>query len=152
MPAATGTYNAWGPYARDLLKGLITPEAAGRYKAMLTTSSFSPNLDIDQYLAAAQANEVYEGNWTQGGLVLANVAVTLDTANNRVSLTHDQLVAAVCTFASPGASRLVIYDDLSGGSAATKRLAFTAPLSVALMPVGAAVAVSSPNGIVRSSY
>ena len=152
MPASTGTYNAWGPYARDILKGLITPETANRYKALLVTSAFSPNLDVDQYLAAAQVNEVYEGDWTQGGLVLANVAVALDTINNRVSITHDAINASECTFASPGASRLIIYDDLSGGSAATKRLAFTASLSAPLLPVAGPVAISSPNGIVRSNY
>jgi len=152
MPASTGTYNAWGPYARDMLKGLITPETASRYKALLTTSSFSPNLDTDQYLAAAQANEVYEGDWPQGGIVLASVTVALDTANNRVSITHAAVTAAECTFASPGATRLVIYDDLSGGSAANKRLAFTASLSAALLPVAGPVAISSPNGIVRSNY
>lgn len=152
MPASAGTFHVWGPYARDLLKGLIATEQAARYKALLTTATFTPDLDIDQYLSDAQANEVYEGDWPQGGLVLANVAVVLDTANDRVGITHDPVVADECTFASPGASRLIIYDDLSGGSAATKRLAFTASLSVALLPVAGTVAISSPNGIVRSGY
>lgn len=150
MPAATGTYRAWGPYARDLLKGLITPETAGRYKALLTTSAFTPNLDADQRLSDV-TNEVYEGSWPQGGLTLANVAVTLDTSNDRVSITHDAVSAAECTFASPGAARLVIYDT-TGATPADKRLAFTAPLSLALMPVAGPVAVSSPNGIVRGNY
>ena len=44
-------------------------------------------------------------------------------------------------------------DDIqTGATPSDKRLAFTAPLSLALMPVAGPVAVSSPNGIVRSNY
>ena len=84
MPASTGTFHAWGPYARDLLKGLIATEQAGRFKALLTTAAFTPNLDIDQYLSDAQANEVFEGDWPTGGVTLTNVTVALDTANDRI--------------------------------------------------------------------
>lgn len=150
MPASTGTYRAWGPYARDLLKGLIATEQAGRLKALLTTAAFTPDLDADQRLSNV-TNEVFEGNWPTGGIVLANVTVALDTANDRISITHDPILAAECTFVSPGASRLILYDD-TGVGAANKRLAFTAVLSAPLLPVAGPVAISSPNGIVRSSY
>lgn len=150
MPAATGTYRAWGPYARDLLKGLITPEQAGRFKALLTTAAFTPDLDADQRLSNV-TNEVFEGNWPTGGITLTNVTVSLITASDQIAITHDPILAAECTFASPGASRLIIYDN-TGALAADKRLAFTAVLSAPLLPVAGPVAISSPNGIARSSY
>lgn len=152
MPAATGTYRAWGPYLRDWLKGQINPETAGRYKALLTTAAFTPDLDADQRQSNV-TNEVFEvgSSWPQGGITLANVAVTLDAANDRVTLTHDPILAAETTFASPGAKRLVIYDT-TGGSAAANRLAFTMLLDQALLPVAGPVAVSSPNGIARGNY
>lgn len=150
MPAATGTYRAWGPYARDILKGSIATEQAGRFKAILTTSAFSPDFDADQRLSNV-SGEVYEGDWPQGGKVLTNVAVSLITASDQVAIVHDPILAAECTFASPGASRLIIYDD-TGANAAAKRLAFSMLLNASLQPVAGPVAVSSPDGIARSSY
>ena len=149
MPAATGTYHAWGPYLRDILKGAITPETAARYKMILTTTGFTPNLDSDQRYSDV-TNEVYEGSWTQGGLVLANVLVNLVTASDLVTLTHDQVTAAEATFSSE-ARRVVIYDD-TGATAADKRLAFTALLDSNIQPTAGPIVITSPNGIVRSAY
>ncbi len=149
MPAATGTYRAWGPYARDILKGSIAVEQAGRYKAILTTSAFVPNFDNDQRLSDV-TNETFEGDWPTGGLVLTNVAVSLITASDEIALVHDSIQAAEVTLPSP-AARIVIYDD-TGVGAANKRLAFSAAISPSLSPVAGPVVISSPNGIVRSIY
>lgn len=151
MAASTGTYRAWGPYARDILKGSIAVETSGRFKAALTTSSFSPNLDIDQYLSNI-SGELYGGLWPSGGVALSSVAVSLDTAGDRVSITHSNIVVDETTLVSPGVSAIVIYDDLSGVSAATKRLAFYASITPAIITAVQPISISSPNGIVRSSY
>lgn len=81
----------------------------------------------------------------------AELNAVLQDAQDSLDAHEARVTAAECTFASPGASRVVIYDD-TGANPAAKRLAFTAVLSAPLMPVAGPVVISSPNGIVRSSY
>jgi len=149
MPAATGTYRAWGPYARDILKGSIAVEQASRFKAILTTSAFTPNFDNDQRLSDV-TGETFEGDWPTGGLVLTNVAVSLITASDELALIHDAITADEVTLPA-AAARLIIYDD-TGATSADKRLAFSAAISPTLLPVAGPIHISSPNGIVRSGY
>lgn len=156
MPAATGTYRAWGPYYRDWRKGLIQPEDAGRYHLVLVGPGFVPNYDTQQYYADIGANERYEGDWPQGGKTITNVVVAQDAANDRiVALTHDQVDNAGSngsTFASPGATQAIWVDWASGANAATRRLAFCCPLSPALIPTAGPIVFTSPNGVERSGY
>lgn len=148
MPA-TGTVRAWGPYARDILKGSITPETSSRYHAVLTSSSFSPNFDSDQRYSDL-TNEVYEGDWPVGGIVLTGVTVSLITASDEIALIHDPIIADEVTLSTFGA-RIVIV-DWTGAADSDRRLAFSAPLSPALSPIAGPIYIASPTGIVRSSY
>lgn len=160
MPAATGDYRAWGPYYRDWRKGLIQPEDEDRYYLVFVGPGFTPNYDIDQYYADLTAHELYEGDWPQGGKPIANVSVTLDTANDRVlALTHDQVDNSVdegvpvgTTWAAPGATQIVWVDRASGDGAETWRLAFACPLSPALIPTAGPIVFTSPNGVEIGGY
>lgn len=151
MPAATGQIHIFGPYLRDWWKGQIAPETANRYRAILVSAAYTPDLDADQRYSHIAASEVYEGNWPQGGLVVTNLAVGLVTASDRVNITFDPVTALECTFVTPVA-RVVVVDWLSGADAASRRLAFTWSLTPTLSPVAGPVVVAVPNGLVGGGY
>lgn len=151
MTTSTGQISIYGPYLRDWWAALIDPTDPNRYRMVLTTADFVPSLDSDQHYSDLTGYEVYQGDWPQGGLTIENVAIALDTINNLVSLTHDPVTAAECTF-SPAAARVVVVDWLSGAGASTRRLAFTWPLSPALAPVAQPVVIAAPSGLVGGTY
>lgn len=84
--------------------------------AMLTTNSYTPDVDTDEF-ADDVTNEITGTGYTAGGEALTNVAITHNTTESWVVLTADPVIWTGATFT---ARRAVIYDDT--GTAGTSRL------------------------------
>ena len=98
----------------DMARGAIDADTDS-FKAMLVTSSYSPNKDTDLKRSAV-TNEVTGTGYTAGG-VASVCTVTKDTANDKVTLSFASVSWASSTIT---ARALVIYK--STGTASTDAL------------------------------
>lgn len=114
----------WKWYGLGLLgvaKGLIDLDG-GTFKLMLTTSSYSPNQDTDQFRSTPVTNEVgNSGTYAAGGATLANVGVTYDGASNEVRIRWDDVSFTSATITARTA---VIYLSRGGAASADDLVAF----------------------------
>lgn len=98
------------------LKSLANKEVnlnSDTLKAMLCTSSYTPNQDTDQYKAAV-TNEVAGTGYTPGGATLTSVTATYDAPSNTLTLTGAAPPWAASTIT---ARYLVVYDSTPGTDA-----------------------------------
>lgn len=98
-------------FFRDLLKGDIDMDSA-TVKAMLTTNSYTENKDHDRRNDVT--NEITATGYTAGGVTITPVVSTVDTTNDRVTLT---LPAATWSGFTGTARRLVYYISTGTASA-----------------------------------
>lgn len=98
-------------FFRDLLKGDIDMDSATA-KAMLTTNSYTENKDHDRRNDVT--NEITATGYTAGGVTITPVVSTVDTTNDRVTLT---LPAATWSGFTGTARRLVYYISTGTASA-----------------------------------
>jgi hypothetical protein len=89
------------------------------FKAMLVTSSYTPNKDTHDKRDDV-TNEVTGTGYTAGGVTTA-CTVTKDTANDRVTL---QFAAVSWATSTITARALVIYKSLGGASSADALVAY----------------------------
>jgi hypothetical protein len=89
------------------------------FKAMLVTSSYTPNKDTHDFRNDV-TNEVTGTGYTAGGVTTA-CTVTKDTANDRVTL---QFAAVSWATSTITARALVIYKSLGGASSADALVAY----------------------------
>jgi hypothetical protein len=108
---ASLTYNS---AIDDIVRGAIDADT-DTFKALLVTSSYTPNKDTDLKRSAV-TNEVTGTGYTAGGVTTA-CTVTKDTANDRVTL---QFAAVSWATSTITARALVIYK--STGTASTDNL------------------------------
>ncbi len=85
-------------------------------KVLLTTSSYTPNVDTHTYLTDV-TNEITGTGYTAGGVTLSGVTWTYDSTNNRAVLGADSPTWATASFT---ARRAVVYK--STGVSGTSRL------------------------------
>jgi hypothetical protein len=102
----------------DIVRGAIDADT-DTFKAMLVTSSYTPNKDTDLKRSAV-ANEVSGTGYTAGGVTCA-CTVTKDTANDRVTL---QFAAVSWASSTITARALVIYKSRGGASSADELVAY----------------------------
>lgn len=105
---------------KSLQLGLGTPIDldADTIKLALVTSSYTPNIDTDQYWSTPQANEASGTGYTAGGATLANAAVTTDTTNDKGKFDADDVSWTISSALS--ARYAVLYK--STGTAGTSPL------------------------------
>jgi hypothetical protein len=89
------------------------------FKAMLVTSSYTPNKDTDDKRNDV-TNEATGTGYTAGGVTCA-CTVTKDTANDKVTL---QFAAVSWAASTITARALVIYKSLGGASSADALVAY----------------------------
>jgi hypothetical protein len=120
---ASLTYN---PAKVSFAKGEIA-WVSDTVRAILMTSSYTPNQDTDQYWSDISANEFSGGSYPAGGVSLANKAVTQDSTNDRAVLDSDdvQFTGVTGTFryvvlvkwtGTPSTSRLIRLIDPEGAT------------------------------------
>lgn len=89
------------------------------FKAMLVTSSYTPDVDAHDYRNDV-TNEVTGTGYTAGGAA-TTCTVTQDNANNRVSLAFSAVTWAASSITARGA---VIYKSRGGASSADELVAY----------------------------
>lgn len=86
-------------------------------KVALLTSSYTPNIDSDDFFDDVSAYEVSSSGYSAGGSALANKSVTQDNTNDLAKFSADDVTWSAVTFTARYA---VIYK--STGTAATSAL------------------------------
>lgn len=89
--------------------------AADTFKVLLTTSSYTPNIDTHNAVDDV-TNEVTGTGYTAGGEALTGVAWTYDSANNRAVMAADPVVWSAADFT---ARLAVVYKDTGTPSTST---------------------------------
>jgi hypothetical protein len=102
----------------DIVRGAIDADT-DTFKALLVTSSYSPNKDTHDKRDDV-TNEVTGTGYTAGGVTTA-CTVTKDTANDRVTL---QFAAVSWATSTITARALVIYKSRGGASSADNLVAY----------------------------
>ena len=114
------------------------------FKIMLTTASYLPNFDTDEFKSAV-TNELSSGNgYTTGGQALTGLTWTYDATNDWCLLT---CTAPVWNNASFSARRAVIYRDT--GDAATSPLLSYVDFGANATPAGTPFTITFSNGVYR---
>lgn len=92
-------------------------------KCMLVTSSYTPNLDTDDYKDDVVANEITGTGYTAGGATLGSASVTYTAANSWATAAATSTAYAVGDIVRPSAGNghlyMCIVAGTSGGSAPT---------------------------------
>ena len=102
----------------DMARGAIDFDTDS-FKAMLVTSTYTPNKDTDLKRSAI-TNEVVGTGYTAGG-VASVCTVTKDTANDKVTLSFAAVSWASSTITARG---LVYYKSRGGASSADELVAY----------------------------
>jgi hypothetical protein len=102
----------------DMARGAIDADT-DTFKALLVTSSYTPNKDTHDFRNDV-TNEVTGTGYTAGGVTTA-CTVTKDTANDRVTL---QFAAVSWATSTITARALVIYKSRGGASSADELVAY----------------------------
>ena len=102
----------------DMARGAIDADTDS-FKAMLVTSSYTPNKDTDDKRDDV-TNEATGTGYTAGGVTTA-CTVTKDTANDKVTLSFAAVSWATSTIT---ARALVIYKSRGGASSADELVAY----------------------------
>jgi hypothetical protein len=102
----------------DIVRGAIDADT-DTFKALLVTSSYTPNKDTHDKRDDV-TNEVTGTGYTAGGVTTA-CTVTKDTANDRVTL---QFAAVSWATSTITARALVIYKSRGGASSADNLVAY----------------------------
>jgi hypothetical protein len=77
-------------------------------KVMLVTASYTPDIDADDMIEDADANEVSSSGYTAGGATLTTPVVSQDNTNDRAKFVADTVTWTSVTFTTRYA---VIYKD-----------------------------------------
>lgn len=113
---ANAIYNS---FKRDIMNGSIDLDT-DTIKIMLTTSSYTPNIDTHTKRSDI-TNEVSGTGYTAGGATLANKAVTADTTNDRGVFDADDVSWTTSTITARYA---VLYKSRGGASSADELIMY----------------------------
>lgn len=125
---ASGTFKFYGNFFKSLLNKEIDFNS-DTIKVMLTSSSYSPDVDTHQYKSSV-TNEVTGTNWAAGGVTLTGCTFDVDTSNvtgppaesGRVRMFATDVNNANTTLT--GARIAVIYDATPGSDATRPLIGF----------------------------
>ncbi len=133
------------PYGKFLL-GLAVGQfnlPADVLKVLLTTSSYTPNVDTHEFLTDI-TNEVTGTGYTANGITLTGVTWAYDANNNTAQLNCDPVLWSSATFTARYA---VIYK--STGTASTSRLIGYLDFGTNQSPVGQDFGITFSSGVLR---
>ncbi len=134
---ATATLVAYGNYLLNVHKGDIDFDTAV-FKAMLCSSSYTPNRDTHDFLDdGPRTNEVTGTNWAAGGQTVT-IGMSLDAASDQLRFAVSDISVATVTLTD--AKHVVIYNS-SPGSDATRHLIAYGTFDTALAPTAGTLAI-----------
>ena len=99
-----------------------TDAVGGSIRVALTTASYTPNVDSDQYWGVASGNEVTGSGYNANGTPITTRSVTLDTTNNRVGLIGDDTTWGTATIS--GIRYAVVFRAVPAGSASSPLICY----------------------------
>lgn len=135
----------YGQFAKHLLAGDIDLDA-NTVKILLTTSTYTPDVDTHEFLTSV-TNEVTGTGYTAGGKTLASLAVAYDSANNRATFDAADVTWTALTTT---ARRAVLYK--STGTAGTSVLIGWIDFGADASPVGIDFTIQfHATGILRAA-
>lgn len=114
-----GTFKWYGNGLLNVAKGNIDLDT-DTFKIMLTTSTYTPDQDADDFRNDV-TNEVSGTGYTAGGATLSGVSVTYDSASNQVRIAWTDPTWSTATITARTA---VIYKSRGGASSADELLAY----------------------------
>ena len=144
---ATGTFAWYGPGIKRVLEGSINM-GTDTFKAMLASSSYTPNPDTHDDKADVVASEVTGTGWAAGGVTVTVAVAAVDTANNRVYFTVSDINEATVTLSD--GKHLIIYDDTHASDALIGYVTFDTALAPSAGPL--TVDFDDTNGGLRITY
>jgi lysophospholipase L1-like esterase len=146
--AGSGT-GAWYGLALDAMRKGNLELDAGTFKVALASSSYTPNVDTDQYRSAL-GTEVTGTNWATGG-VATTVTLDQDTTNNRLRVFCTDISVATVTLTD--AKHAVLYKSLGGAASADPLIGYVT-FDTALAPTAGTLAIDfdGTNGFLREAY
>lgn len=110
----------YNSFKADIMDGSIDLDT-DTIKVVLVTSSYTPDIDAHTQYSHI-TNELSTGDgYTVGGATLANVAVTVDTANDRAKFDADDVTWTTASLTARGAI-IYKYIDNEGSPADTSPL------------------------------
>jgi hypothetical protein len=116
----SGTWKWYGKGLLAVASGSVNL-SADTFKLMLTTSSYTPNQDLNQFRSDV-TNEVNpSGTYVVGGQTIAGRSVTFDPTTNEVRMVWNDVVF---TNASIRARTAVLYKVRGGLASADELIAF----------------------------
>lgn len=111
------TAHVYGQFLLDIANKLANM-STDALKVALVTSTYTPNLDTDQYWSTPQANEISGTGYTAGGAALTSVTSTYDSTAHAWELK----AANVSWPSSTLTARYAVIYDSTPGTAATDQL------------------------------
>lgn len=127
------TWHWYGNGALALAKGSIDLDT-DTFKIMLTTSSYTPNIDTDVFRSSATAAEVAaSGTYATGGATLAGVSVTYVGASDQVQISWTDVSFTGATITARTA---VIYKARGGAATADELLAYASETADVISTAG----------------
>lgn len=140
------TAQVYGRAAELMMEGSHDLDGA-TYNVMLTTSSYTPDIDTHDFRSDV-TNEVTGTGYSSGGQALGSVTVTYDSANNRAVF---DAADAVWSSSTITARYAVIYRARGGASSADELLCYV-DFGTDVSSTGGAFTIAwHSNGIVTAA-
>ena len=148
MPATIGIVQFYATGLAQYLAGNLPVIDPGELRGLLTTAGYVVDQEAHTDITDI-TNEVYGGDWPQGGVVLTGVSVTVVPAEDHVQFDFTTIEEADCNFS--GGKRLIVYHT-TPADPEDRTLFCAITFADTLSPVGGAVVIAAPSGLFVAGY
>jgi hypothetical protein len=144
---ATATFQVYQQFIEHLLRANIDFDTI-QPKALLASSSYTPNMDTHDFLDDVVANEVTGTNWAAGGQN-TNATITVDAGTNEVRVALADI--SVPTVTLTDGKHVIVYNSTPGTNA-TRHLIGYGTFDTALAPTAGTLAIDFPSPTFKFTY
>jgi hypothetical protein len=144
---ATATFQVYQQFIEHLLHANIDFDTI-QPKALLASSSYTPNMDTHDFLDDVVANEVTGTNWAAGGQN-TTATITVDAASNEVRVALSDI--SVNTVTLTDGKHVIVYNSTPGTNA-TRHLIGYGTFDTALAPTAGTLAIDFPSPTFKFTY
>jgi hypothetical protein len=144
---ATATFQVYQQFIEHLLHANIDFDTI-QPKALLASSSYTPNMDTHDFLDDVVANEVTGTNWAAGGQN-TNATITVDATSNEVRVALSDI--SVNTVTLTDGKHVIVYNSTPGTNA-TRHLIGYGTFDTALAPTAGTLAIDFPSPTFKFTY
>jgi hypothetical protein len=144
---ATATFQVYQQFIEHLLHANIDFDTI-QPKALLASSSYTPNMDTHDFLDDVVANEVTGTNWAAGGQN-TTATITVDAGTNEVRVALSDI--SVNTVTLTDGKHVIVYNSTPGTNA-TRHLIGYGTFDTALAPTAGTLAIDFPSPTFKFTY